>query len=106
MLKKPVLNGATKNIKSRLSNKVAKDKKTEKSESEPNAERASCKCPSCDQQTTITETYTLAPNETHTEPCSVCGEEISMEYDSHGNWTVDITTQSSSDDLSTLKAIE
>lgn len=50
------------------------------------AEKASFKCPNCDEMDSVDGTLTLAPEEIHTETCNNCGEDVEMAYDDDGNW--------------------
>lgn len=92
MLQSPVLSKASKAVRSKLDTSSNKTDTTNSSpvedEREPEAEQASCRCPSCDEMTDIEGIYVLAPNEEHIEPCSNCGINISMEYNTSGEWTI------------------
>lgn len=50
------------------------------------AEKASFRCPSCDDMDTVERTLTLAPDTIHNETCSNCGADVEMAYDDDGNW--------------------
>jgi len=50
------------------------------------ADKASFRCPACDEMDSVDETLTLAPNTVHTEECSSCGADVEMAYDDNGNW--------------------
>lgn len=63
-------------------------RETVNKETETSMEQATCKCPSCEEMTPVTEVYMLAPNEEHTESCTKCGQSISMKYDENGDWHI------------------
>lgn len=52
------------------------------------ADKATFRCPVCEEMDSVDGTFTLAPQTVHTESCSNCGADVDMYYDDEDNWTL------------------